>query len=146
MNVENLKLENNKFDKVISIETLEHVLNPDKAIKELSRVLKPQGILVITYPLINETIMKKLGRIIGIKNHISVSEHLTEWDYNELIRKIEKNNFKLEKSEGIVFDLGILNKLKYISKNIMGNVLKIQLLIKNFPRNSYFVALKFRKI
>ena len=38
------------FDLVISCETIEHVPNPRQAVKELSRVLKRSGLLILTTP------------------------------------------------------------------------------------------------
>lgn len=46
----NISFEDNYFDTVISCETIEHVPNPKKAIKELFRVLKPGGKLFLTCP------------------------------------------------------------------------------------------------
>jgi len=38
------------FDLVTSIETLEHLYSPLKALKEISRVLKPLGLFYMTAP------------------------------------------------------------------------------------------------
>ncbi|NET36072.1 MAG: class I SAM-dependent methyltransferase [Cyanothece sp. SIO1E1] len=38
------------FDIIISFETIEHVPNPRKAIRELHRILKPNGTLLLTTP------------------------------------------------------------------------------------------------
>jgi ubiquinone/menaquinone biosynthesis C-methylase UbiE len=38
------------FDYVISCETIEHVPDPRRAVSELSRVVKPQGTLILTSP------------------------------------------------------------------------------------------------
>jgi 2-polyprenyl-3-methyl-5-hydroxy-6-metoxy-1,4-benzoquinol methylase len=40
----------NTFDTVFSCETIEHVLDPAKAVKELARVLRPGGKLFLTTP------------------------------------------------------------------------------------------------
>ncbi len=46
----NISFQDNFFDTVISCETIEHVTNPNKAVKELYRVLKPGGKLFLTCP------------------------------------------------------------------------------------------------
>jgi 2-polyprenyl-6-hydroxyphenyl methylase/3-demethylubiquinone-9 3-methyltransferase len=38
------------FDYVISSEVIEHTLNPALAVKEMARVLRPNGVLVLTCP------------------------------------------------------------------------------------------------
>lgn len=45
-----VSFEDNSFDTAISCETIEHVTNPKRAIKELYRVLKPGGRLLLTCP------------------------------------------------------------------------------------------------
>ena len=49
-NIQGLKFDSNSFDIVISCETIEHVPHPEKAIKELFRVLKKEGQLLLTTP------------------------------------------------------------------------------------------------
>ena len=48
--IQALPFANNHFDTVISCETIEHVPNPRLAIRELARVLKPGGRLILTTP------------------------------------------------------------------------------------------------
>jgi ubiquinone/menaquinone biosynthesis C-methylase UbiE len=48
--IQNIDFPDNYFDKIISFETIEHVPNPQKAVKELFRVLKPKGELILTTP------------------------------------------------------------------------------------------------
>jgi SAM-dependent methyltransferase len=45
-----LPLDDDSFDVVVSFETIEHVKEPEKALAELRRVLKPDGVLVISSP------------------------------------------------------------------------------------------------
>lgn len=49
-NIEKLSFENNIFDLVVSFETIEHVENYNHAISEIKRVLKPDGLLIISTP------------------------------------------------------------------------------------------------
>jgi ubiquinone/menaquinone biosynthesis C-methylase UbiE len=43
----------NSYDLVFLIEVLEHVHNPQKALSEIYRVLKPGGTLIFSVPFIN---------------------------------------------------------------------------------------------
>lgn len=45
-----LPFNNNEFDVVISVDLLEHVKDHHKAVKEMSRVLKPDGLIIIHFP------------------------------------------------------------------------------------------------
>ena len=45
-----LPLPDHSFDVVVSFETIEHMQEPEKALAELRRVLRPDGILVISSP------------------------------------------------------------------------------------------------
>jgi SAM-dependent methyltransferase len=48
--IHDLKFENEKFDVVVCKAVLEHVVNPQKAISELTRVLKKDGVIWIEVP------------------------------------------------------------------------------------------------
>lgn len=49
-NAMQLSLEDNSFDVVISLETIEHLVEPEEFIKEVKRVLRPGGIFVVSTP------------------------------------------------------------------------------------------------
>ena len=49
--------ETNSFDAVMCVEVLEHLPNPDRAIKEFGRLLRPGGTLVMTAPFCSLTHM-----------------------------------------------------------------------------------------
>jgi len=48
--IQELKYPDSSFDVVISCETIEHTVNPQKALSELARVLVPGGLLILTCP------------------------------------------------------------------------------------------------
>jgi 2-polyprenyl-3-methyl-5-hydroxy-6-metoxy-1,4-benzoquinol methylase len=50
MDSTSLKFKDSTFDAVISAETLEHIPNPAKALSEMTRVLKPRGLIVLRFP------------------------------------------------------------------------------------------------
>ena len=45
-----IPVENESFDAIMCIEVLEHVVDPVKAMKELDRILKKNGTLILTTP------------------------------------------------------------------------------------------------
>jgi len=51
MDVSNMGFRDGSFDKIVCLHTIEHVPEAKKALEEMSRVLKPAGIIVLIYPL-----------------------------------------------------------------------------------------------
>lgn len=145
MNVEALSFPAATFDQAVSVETLEHVLNPERALAELHRVIKPGGRLVITYPTINRTVVQTVQRALRLTKPIEISEHLTEWSYAETIAAMAKAGFVLEAAEGLVFDFGVFGALKSVSRFFAMKITALSLRIRSFPRNSAFVCFAFRR-
>lgn len=80
-----LPFENNEFDLVSSFDVLHHILNWNKAIKEINRVLKPEGFYIfndLAFPQLKifEDLLKKYMSIYAI-------EDITDYS--------ERNNFKV---------------------------------------------------
>ncbi|HXL01706.1 MAG TPA: methyltransferase domain-containing protein, partial [Candidatus Atribacteria bacterium] len=87
MNVLDLAFEDNKFDVVVCFEVFEHIDDPDVLLKELSRVLKPDGMLIVSTP--NKTVYspdKEPGNPF----------HVREYSYQEFRSILAKyfHNFK----------------------------------------------------
>jgi 2-polyprenyl-3-methyl-5-hydroxy-6-metoxy-1,4-benzoquinol methylase len=146
MNVEALDFPAGTFDAIVSVETLEHLINPAVALAEFHRVLKPGGRLVLTYPTVNRTAMGALQRRLGIGRHLDISEHLNEWNYAEVVAAGRAAGFTFEKSEGLVFDLGagfswLRAKVRFLARPITN----LSLAIRWFPRNAAFVTVAFRR-
>ena len=94
-----------EFDKIIGIDVIEHVINPDKVAKEMSRLLKKNGQILITFPAMHdkwENLFHFIGR--NILRHKSKTVIQAGWDpdqhqYNYSLKKwikiIEVEGFKL---------------------------------------------------
>src|ERR1035437_3295480 len=70
-----LKLRDASFDVVVSFETIEHLDEQSKMLAEIRRVLRPDGVLIISSP--NRPIYSDIGRY---RNEF----HVKELDFNEL--------------------------------------------------------------
>jgi 2-polyprenyl-3-methyl-5-hydroxy-6-metoxy-1,4-benzoquinol methylase len=93
-----MPFENDSFDVIVSSEVIEHTPNPHKAIEELARVLKPNGILVLTTP--NKFWYFSIW--IANKLHIRPYEGLENWlGWREMERTLEGNGLKIENMVGI---------------------------------------------
>jgi ubiquinone/menaquinone biosynthesis C-methylase UbiE len=142
MNVEQLAYADNSFDKVVMVETLEHVLRPELALKEVKRVLKPGGQFVLTYPTINRTVLKKLG----MGKIIPISEHLNEWDLELLEFSLYMAGLTKKDVEGVVMDLGPLNYLKLLGPWWARNITKLALSMRWWPANSTFISIRTERL
>lgn len=110
---ENIPYEDKYFDKVLCSEVIEHVIDPREVLKEISRVMKDDGILSLSIPnedVINSTkkFLKKTGLIKVIDNEkntegweLAVKDNLDEWHLHsfslELAEKFSKDIFKITK-------------------------------------------------
>ena len=79
---DNLPIESESIDTILCSQMLEHVVNPQRCLEEMFRVLKKSGICIVTVPFINE-------------------EHSEPFDYYRftrygIIHLCEKAGFKIE--------------------------------------------------
>ena len=79
------------FDAIICIEVLEHLPEPVLAIKEFSRLLKPDGYLILTAPFCSLTHMAPYHYYSGF-NRYFYQKHLADNGF-EIIELTENGNF-----------------------------------------------------
>lgn len=71
-NLEKMTFDSGSFDLVVTQDVFEHVLNPDKAFKEVARALKPGGAHVFTVPFYSSR--KTVSRAVGSSEGITYLE------------------------------------------------------------------------
>lgn len=59
--LEDVHLENDTFDVIVSIEVIEHLTDPKATVKEMYRILRPGGCVYITTPNFNSLLRYRLG-------------------------------------------------------------------------------------
>ena len=85
----------NSFDRAILIEVIEHITPTDELLQEISRVMKPGGILCIGVPTgYTENIYWRLH-----PKYASNATHVKIFSREDLIRHIGKNGFKIHTIE-----------------------------------------------
>jgi 2-polyprenyl-3-methyl-5-hydroxy-6-metoxy-1,4-benzoquinol methylase len=88
---EEIKEADESFDLIVSFETIEHLKNPEKYLAQLARVLKKEGMALISTPNIE---------IFGQKNPYHLHE-FTKNEFKEMIGKYFSNQTILEQSNGL---------------------------------------------
>lgn len=80
------------FDKIICSEVLEHVIDDEKGVRELVRVLKDGGLMAVSVPCFYpESIYWKISEAY----HTNPGGHIRIYKENELIDLLTRNNLKL---------------------------------------------------
>jgi len=103
-NVEDIPLKD-EFDKVIAIDIIEHVINPEKVLGEIRRLLKDNGRLLITFPVLHdkwESFFRFLGRKIlkrrsktARKEGWDPDAHQYDFKLKDWFGKMKKKGFHL---------------------------------------------------
>ena len=83
-NAESIPLEDNKFDVIICTNSFHHYLNPDKALKEMYRLLKAEGKVYILDPTVDMWILKIVSKLIKLLDPSQVKLYSTK-EFKELI-------------------------------------------------------------
>jgi SAM-dependent methyltransferase len=139
--------EKESFDYVVSMQVIEHVHNPGNYLKEINRVLKNDGILIITLPNVVQpmsflSLLTKSSKKLNIrlkersrytlKNYKKEHDHIQAWDPNHFVTFASSLGFEFEEVrmvEGVPMPF-----IKYWYTRIFG--------IKNL---SYKMVFKFKK-
>ena len=91
-----LPFEHNEFDTILCFETVEHFSEPERLVAELSRVIKPGGVMILTTPNVLWEPIHAICAITGL--HHSEGPHRFV-RYARLIEMINGSGFKIDKSE-----------------------------------------------
>lgn len=111
---EALPLDDSQFDLVFMTEALEHMLDYNKALSEIRRVLKPNGVFVVTVPN-RDWFRYDFYDKIRNKNLQPIDDHY--FRFAEIKSLLEGNSFKIEKTRGLdnLFYYGRIHKLEEIA-------------------------------
>lgn len=90
-----IRFNNNSFDKVIFLDVLEHLNRRDQILKEIYRVLKPDGLLFLSVPN-SGTFWKRTQRSVDV-NSFSDPDHKIEFTESQIKSLLAKHGFKIKK-------------------------------------------------
>ena len=95
----NFPLKDEEFDAILCFETLEHIPEPEVFVKELERVLKKNGMLILTTPNVFWEFIHAFAALTGIHHSEGPHRFLPR---KEIINFLRKNNFEIIKEETTV--------------------------------------------
>lgn len=97
-----LDLSNDSVDAVTFMEVIEHLENPEKAIAEIYRVLKPGGRLVLMFPNDSFFLIARLA-VFKFKEAAYDPGHLKQWTPGEAKEFLTVNGFKVRMARSLPF-------------------------------------------
>ena len=119
---ENLPFENSKFDIVFSSHVLEHVNDEKQSLREMKRVLKDEGLLIIGMPTSSMALIS-LFSILIFTTHIKIYEFFrfffTKEIFNNFVKIFRIQSHSFPRAKTIYYDLihyRISNWKKIVSK------------------------------
>jgi ubiquinone/menaquinone biosynthesis C-methylase UbiE len=122
-----MPFENDTFDIAYSFKVLPHIENIDSTLKEISRVLKPNGIAVLEFynPNSIRGFLKKIKKPTSITTDVKDTQIFTRYDSLKDIKNLTKESWKLEGIHGVrIFSASyLLYKIPFI-KEIFWNLEK----------------------
>lgn len=121
-----------KFDYVIALEIIEHILNTEYFLRICKKNLKDNGILVISTPNFMY-LRNRIELLLGIKPRVMSRNHIRYFTYSDLKELLEKNNFEIIKEDTSYFLFSrnrnkILGKITERIAKIYPNLLSSQII------------------
>jgi ubiquinone/menaquinone biosynthesis C-methylase UbiE len=96
----------NYFDVAVALAVIEHINKPDMFIKQVSKMLKTTGKIIITTPhkIMGKSLLEFLTYKINLLSREEIGDHKTYFDEKSLRKVITDNGFKIIKLG--TFELG----------------------------------------
>ena len=114
-----IPLDDSSFDLVLCYETVEHIYNYNYFIKELSRLVTDDGIIILTCPAVSWELVHWLSAVININHSEGPHRFLKR---KELIYAFNDNNLEILEENSTVI-LPFNNKLSIFVNNILEKLL-----------------------
>lgn len=110
------------FDLVVCSEVLEHVFFPEKIIREITRVLKPRGQVIISTPnlySLGNRLALLYGKKCALIEYPYNQEHIRHYSFGGLKKILKEAGFKVKDLSGASYTMNLLD-LNLISMILIG--------------------------
>jgi 2-polyprenyl-3-methyl-5-hydroxy-6-metoxy-1,4-benzoquinol methylase len=118
---EKLPYQNNTFDIVTSISVLEYLLDPEHFLREVHRIVKPQGTFIIEVPnlaYIGERLKLLTGNLVGIAHAPGwQGGRLHHFTFAALEKALQENGFEIKRRAAS----GFLWKLRQLQPSLLSS-------------------------
>jgi len=113
------KFPSNFFDVIVMNHVLEHLFNPKETLQEVSRILKPDGLLIIGIPNIDSYAARVFGKYWSA---MEIPRHLYHFSVKTLKLLLSENNFEIDIIKSKTYFIPHLNKESiFVVKKENGN-------------------------
>lgn len=102
-----ITLPSDSFDTVLSLATIEHVENPQIMVREIYRLLKKHGVLLLTTPASSSKVILETMARLGLISRREIFDHRRYYDFDSLTQEFRKAGFKKDKIEIEYFEAGL---------------------------------------
>lgn len=118
--IESLNFQEETFDVAVATAVIEHVPSPEKALEEIKRVLRPEGILILTSP---DPFWESLASRLG---HLDEDQHQNVYNLKKLKELVSDEKFQILKAEkfmlspiGMPFEISFEKILRFLGLNVL---------------------------
>lgn len=84
-----------QFDIIVTRNTLEHIFDPNEDLRELNRILKPEGLLYVKVPHVKYEEGWRCKAFFGFKSLFTPPVHLNHFSTGTLSKILERNGFEV---------------------------------------------------
>jgi SAM-dependent methyltransferase len=91
--LQDANLPSESFDIIVTRNTLEHIFNPNEDLRELNRLLKPDGLLYVKVPHLNYEEGWRCRAFFGYKSLFTPPVHLNHFNTSTLNTILKRNGF-----------------------------------------------------
>ncbi len=110
-NMHKLPFRKSSFDCVLINHTLEHTNRPNDVLKEVNRILKPKGKIIIGVPNSYSIQALTMRKFFGTDFYAYVNEHKSNFSFLSLKNMLIKNGFEKIKEYKTAFHVHIIGKM-----------------------------------